>query len=112
MTTLRANEEVLILLPVRTGTLLTSWKGPFVKRCSPINYIHDVRGNKKICPYRHVEKILPREEGHVEETLAQASKYGARVNTLAMINDRDGVNDGFREGIPFPVFNSIAECPH
>lgn len=37
--------------------------------------------------------------------MAQASKYGARVNTLAMINDTDDVNDGFREGIPFPVFN-------
>lgn len=47
---LEHNDKVLLLLPKKTDTLLSSWRGPFtvVNKCSPLNYIVDVRGNHKL----------------------------------------------------------------
>lgn len=50
--TLKRNEEVLIMLPDKTDTLVTSWQGSFteVKQTSPVNYLVDVRGSStSIC---------------------------------------------------------------
>lgn len=50
LSTLKLNDLVLILLPEKTDTLLTSWQGPFtvIKQCSPVNSPVDVRGSHKI----------------------------------------------------------------
>lgn len=104
---LKPNDEVLIMLPDKTYTLLSSWQGPFtvIKSCSPLNYIVDVRGNHKLFYINMLKQYYSRPEDQVEENSTSES-FGVRhANTVSVIDNGDGdtTDDDFTQLIPCPV---------
>lgn len=106
-TTLKVNDEVLVMLPERSDTLLTSWQGPFtmVKWCSPANHLTDVRGNQKLFPVNMLKIYFVREKEQVEEISTSPSEDGAMANSVFVTDDMDETDDGFQEGCHFWSLN-------
>lgn len=60
---LEPGDKVLILLSLETSKLLLSWKGPFsiLSKLSPVNYLVDMNGKKKIYHINMLKKYFERE---------------------------------------------------
>lgn len=66
---LKPKNEMLILLPDKSDTLLTSWQGPFsvIKHCSPVNYLADVNGNHKLFHINMLKQYYSGSENQLQE---------------------------------------------
>lgn len=74
-------------------------------QCSPLNYITDVRGNHKLCHVNMWKTYHSRDESQVEEISRQTSSKIRHANAVSMTDNIDEeVNDGFSDGIRYPVF--------
>lgn len=76
-----------------------------MKCCSPVNYITDIRGHHKIFHINMLKKYIAMEEDDVKGNLTQASNDVVMPNSVSLFDDTDNGEDGFKDGIPFPVLS-------
>lgn len=75
-----------------------------VKKCSPVNYLIDVRGNHKLFQVNMLKRYFARDENHADEGSMSTSQDVAMETAAAVIDDVDETDDGFQEGVSLSVF--------